>query len=597
MFRVLLDERLGELDQGFARALHQQGALFEFAPASQLAGDVVVQPPQVVVAPLAELQLPVWQTLVEQWRTEEVAPEIWAWLEHDQWTVRAQAARAGASRAFVWPAERSRLLQAIALSQQALASRGGRVLVCTARTEITALQAQLHAHDIAVQHVTGAEAAWELVQQQAPDMLLVEASPQGSELVQVLRLDAAWREITVVYLSHPAQERDDIAWSLADAELVLPVSEDAVETVLLPLMRVARRARILAQTLLKTRLENQALQLAIDRHAIVSMTDMQGTILDANENFVRVSGYRREELLGKNHRIVKSGVHGDEFYRELWHTISRGLIWQGRVCNRRRTGEFYWVDATIVPLLGQDHLPQRYLSVRTDITDLVDANFAIQQTTEHLLEELDERHKELQSAQSEVLERLMLAAEYRDTETGNHIVRISRFAELIARDLGMPEPEIQLLVMAAPMHDVGKIGVPDHILLKPGRLTSEEFEVIKTHSTIGASILASDSSDVLRVARDIALYHHEKYDGTGYPYGLAGDEIPLVARIVAVADVFDAVTTVRPYKKAWPVEEAVAHIQASTGSHFDPGVVDAFMRVLPDILALRTSLADRHEFH
>jgi putative two-component system response regulator len=193
------------------------------------------------------------------------------------------------------------------------------------------------------------------------------------------------------------------------------------------------------------------------------------------------------------------------------------------------------------------------------------------------LEELvAERTLDLEHARLEILERLALAAEYRDDATQEHAWRIGRTCFLLAVALGLPSGDAELVRRAAPLHDIGKIGVPDAVLLKPGKLTDEEFEQMKAHTAIGAEILSGSSSSLLRMAERIALTHHERWDGTGYPNGLARERIPLPGRIVAVADVFDALTHERPYKHAWTIEEAVAEIFHQGGRHFDPAVVHAF---------------------
>jgi putative two-component system response regulator len=189
------------------------------------------------------------------------------------------------------------------------------------------------------------------------------------------------------------------------------------------------------------------------------------------------------------------------------------------------------------------------------------------------------RTLDLERARLEILERLALAAEYRDDETQEHAWRIGRTCFLLGVGLGLPQDEVELIRRAAPLHDIGKIGIPDTILLKPGKLDDEEFEQIKTHATIGAEILSGSASSLLRMAENIALTHHERWDGNGYPNGLAGEEIPLPGRIVAVADVFDALTHERPYKQAWEIKEAAAEIFHQGGRHFDPSVVDAFVRL------------------
>ena len=183
--------------------------------------------------------------------------------------------------------------------------------------------------------------------------------------------------------------------------------------------------------------------------------------------------------------------------------------------------------------------------------------------------------------------RLCKAAEYRDPETGAHILRMAHYSQLIARNLGLSVVDQELLLEAAPMHDIGKVGISDNILLKPGRLDEAEFEVMKQHAAFGYELLKNSTSRVLQAGAEIALGHHEKFDGSGYPNGLAGEEIPIFSRIVAVADVFDALTSERPYKKAWTLEEAVDFLNAGSGSHFDPQCVNAFLNAFDDVLAIR----------
>jgi putative two-component system response regulator len=203
-----------------------------------------------------------------------------------------------------------------------------------------------------------------------------------------------------------------------------------------------------------------------------------------------------------------------------------------------------------------------------------------------------ERTKELEDTRLEITRRLGRAAEYRDNETGLHIIRMSKMSQLLGLSAGMSDREANLLLHASPMHDIGKIGIPDSILQKPGKLNPEEWEIMKTHAEIGAEILSGDESELLKTARMIALTHHEKWDGSGYPRGLKGEEIPLVGRIVALSDVFDALTSERPYKKAWPVDDAVKFISENSGIHFDPGLVQHFMNVLPQVLAIRDEHAE-----
>ena len=203
------------------------------------------------------------------------------------------------------------------------------------------------------------------------------------------------------------------------------------------------------------------------------------------------------------------------------------------------------------------------------------------------------RTAELLRTRMLVIEKLARASEYRDNETGRHIMRVGRTASLLASRLGDDPQFCEDILHAAPMHDVGKIGIPDAILLKHGKLDSEEFEIMKRHTLIGAGLLESEEDHgVLKLAKEIALSHHERWDGSGYPAGLEGEIIPRSGRIVALVDVFDALLSVRSYKKAWGVDEAIAFIREKRGSHFDPDLADLYLDSLEDVLAIREGLPD-----
>ena len=203
----------------------------------------------------------------------------------------------------------------------------------------------------------------------------------------------------------------------------------------------------------------------------------------------------------------------------------------------------------------------------------------IQSQNQMLEAKVRDRTRELEAAQIEIIERLARAAEFRDDHSGQHTERVGQMAALIAKQIGLPDTQVYLIRRAAPLHDVGKIGIPDSVLLKPGKLTAEEFTIVKTHTAIGARILSGSSFTILRLAEEIAFNHHERWDGTGY-VGIAGAAVPLAGRIVAIADVFDALTQTRPYKAAWTVTEAVSEIERQRGRQFDPTLVDAFLRII-----------------
>lgn len=225
------------------------------------------------------------------------------------------------------------------------------------------------------------------------------------------------------------------------------------------------------------------------------------------------------------------------------------------------------------------------LKMRQQQLQLQNVNKDLQFKIEETLGEILQREKE-------TLHYLARAGEYRDAETGFHITRISRYTRLIADTIGMGSTFCQLIEHASPMHDVGKIGIPDNILLKPGKLDRDEWVIMQKHCLYGFEILSDSSSEFMQMGATIALYHHEKYNGLGYPHGLAQENIPIEARIVAVADVFDALTSVRPYKKAWPLDEAFRYLQEQAGQHFDPQCVNAFHKNKDEVIAIYRELMD-----
>jgi len=200
---------------------------------------------------------------------------------------------------------------------------------------------------------------------------------------------------------------------------------------------------------------------------------------------------------------------------------------------------------------------------------------------------------ELKKTRLEIVQRLGLAAEYKDNETGLHVIRMSHYARILGLAIGMTEAEAEDLLHAAPMHDVGKIGIPDSILRKPAALDADEWKVMQSHAAIGGEIIGKHAGGMLAMAYDVAVSHHEKWDGSGYPNGLKGEDIPLVGRIVAIADVFDALTSARPYKEEWPVEKAVAHMEAQRDKHFEGRLVDIFFQQMPALLEIKQRWAER----
>nr|WP_284060483.1 two-component system response regulator [Pseudomonas sp. NW5] len=224
----------------------------------------------------------------------------------------------------------------------------------------------------------------------------------------------------------------------------------------------------------------------------------------------------------------------------------------------------------------------------------VRTHLALYDQNRELARQVHAKTAELRRTRQQIIHRLGRAAEFRDNETGNHIIRMSHFSRLIAEAAGLGERSVDILFNAAPMHDVGKIGIPDSILLKAGPLNEQEWVTMRGHPQIGADIIGQHSDELLQAASTIALCHHEKWDGSGYPQGLKGEDIPLMARIVALADVFDALTSARPYKAPWPLEQVLEYIDGQFGLHFDPALRKPFYQVLPQIIDIHDQFADRH---
>lgn len=224
---------------------------------------------------------------------------------------------------------------------------------------------------------------------------------------------------------------------------------------------------------------------------------------------------------------------------------------------------------------------------------LRDSQRALSQRAAWLAVEVKKATEEIRAREHEMVLRLSKAAEHRDPETGSHLIRMANYSQLIARELGLPVEEQELILEAAPMHDIGKVATPDAILLKPGKLDDTEFFIMKQHATKGYDVLCGSECLLLSTAAVIALTHHEKFDGSGYPTGLKGRDIPLYGRIIAVADVFDALTSPRPYKRAWTLDDACSFLRDNSGSHFDPQCVDAFFNAWEDVLKIYTIHQDQ----
>jgi PAS domain S-box-containing protein len=307
-----------------------------------------------------------------------------------------------------------------------------------------------------------------------------------------------------------------------------------------------------------------------DKHVIFSKTNVEGIITYASEAFCKVSGYSKKELIGQPHNIVRHPDMPSEAFKEMWDALESEKNIQLEVKNKRKDGGYYWVDAEIEPEYNLDGKLIGYFAVRDDITAT----------------------KDIEEIQKEIIFTMGSIGESRSKETGNHLRRVAEYSKLLAELYGLPTEEAEILKQASPMHDIGKVAIPDSILQKPGPLTKKEMIIMQTHSIKGYDMFKNSNRTLLKAAATIALEHHEKWDGTGYPTGLKGDKIHIYGRIIAIADVFDALGSQRCYKKAWKDKKIFKYFKEQKGKHFDPTLTKLFFDNIDKFLAIREKYKD-----
>ncbi|MDH4944583.1 HD domain-containing phosphohydrolase [Sulfurimonas sp. C5] len=448
---------------------------------------------------------------------------------------------------------------------------------------------------------------------------------------------------------------------------------------------------------------------AVASASIFSTTDRSGIITDVNTNFEMISGYKRDEIVGRPHNIVRHPDNDPKLFKEMWQTIQSGKIWKGLIKNRTKKGTDYWVVSEVAPIYYKDGTFREYIGIRNDVTKLetvkqilqnevlsskenleenlyyfkqyeeainlstavlrTDVNNNIKYVNDRFLELSKYKRKELigkncgeirhrkhqevglctrilndlnskqivkevitnvakdksefitktifypvtnkkneivefiqvmfdvtdiyrlndeiVNTQKEVVEKMGAIGETRSKETGDHVRRVAEYSYMLAKYYGLSEKEAILLKQASPMHDIGKVGIPDAILNKPGKLTPEEFEIMKTHAEIGYEMLKHSERDILKASAMVAYTHHEKWNGSGYPQGTQGNDIHIFGRITAVADVFDALGHDRVYKKAWELDKILELFKEERGKHFDPTLIDLFFDNLDSFLEVK----------
>ena len=453
----------------------------------------------------------------------------------------------------------------------------------------------------------------------------------------------------------------------------------------------------------------------VDESSIVSIADPNGIITYVNDKFCELSGYTREELIGKNHNMVKHPSMASSTFKDLWHTIKDlKQTWSGKIKNRKKDGSYYCVYATIKPIFDSDGNIVEFIALRADITDTENYKEILKNTLDdkdksleenlnyisqyeeangeftailktdpnniitfvneefcdisgytsqeligtncqnlrhqdhidgsdcitlqnvlsrgehtsilftniakdgslyytdtlvypitnkdnlnieylhlmHDVTELTNLHIEIEDTQKEIVYKMGEIGESRSAETGNHVKRVANYSKTLAKLYGLSKEECYILMTASPMHDIGKVAIPDNILKKPGKLTDTEFKVIKTHAEIGYGLLKGSNREVLKAAAIVSYEHHEKYDGSGYPQGLEGEDIHIYGRITAIADVFDALGSERCYKKAWDDDKIFQLLEEERGKHFDPKLIDLFLENKNKFLKIRDTYTD-----
>ena len=398
----------------------------------------------------------------------------------------------------------------------------------------------------------------------------------GFETTRRIRDDLKLTDIPIIFLSANADQ----------TSLIKGYEHGAVDFIAKPFNPMELKLRIktqldlyLTKMQLKTYLEENQLLLhqykeAVDEGAIVSKTDTQGIITYVNDEFCRISGYSREELLNKPHNIVRHTDMPKDAFKEMWQILKDKKSWSGIVKNRSKNGETYVEKALIKPIVNSSGKIVEYIAIRQDITEMYRLQNEIVETQEEIIENLGE------------------LAECRSKETGYHVRRVAEYSALLARLHKLPLDDIEMIKMASPMHDIGKIAIPDNILLKPGKLNEDEFEIMKTHTEIGYGVFKNSKRELLKASAIISHEHHERWDGKGYPRGIKGQNIHIYGRITAIADVFDALGSDRVYKEAWPLERILELFRNEAGKQFDPHLVKLFLENLDAFLELRDHFID-----
>ncbi len=419
----------------------------------------------------------------------------------------------------------------------------------------------------------------ELLEEEDIDLILLDIMmPQmnGFEVCRRLKNNSKTKEIPVIFITADNNESSiEKAYEVGGVDYITkPFKAREVLSRINTHLSLAEQKHLLEKNLQENIILLNQYKEVVDKGSIVSKTDPKGKITYVNDEFCKISGYTKEELIGKNHNIVRDPHSPKTIYANLWDTIQHKKLWKGEVKNLKKDGGYYVVQSIVMPILDSNGEIEEYISVRHDTTDIYNLR------------------QEIEDTQKEVVFTMGAIGETRSKETGNHVKRVAEYSRILAKYAGLSEENVILLADASPMHDIGKVGIPDNILHKPGKLTEDEFEIMRTHAELGYKMLAHSNRALLKTAAKVALEHHERWDGFGYPKHLKGEEISIEGRITAVADVFDALGSDRVYKEAWEDEKIFEYFKEQKGKQFDPKLIDIFFEHLEKFLEIRKEFQD-----
>jgi len=421
--------------------------------------------------------------------------------------------------------------------------------------------------------------ALEIVSDKEIDLILLDIQMpdmDGFEVCQLLKNDPLAMDIPVIFATaHSDDESIEAAYEIGGADfLTKPFRPKEVRARVKAYLSLSEKQKNLQRSNNESQLLASQYKHMVDKKLLVSRTDIRGSITYINDKFCTTTGYTEHELMGSPHSIIRHPETSTETFKNMWDTIQNKEAWYGEMKNLKKDGGFYITDTTIIPILDSDSEILEYMSISYDITEIHNLN------------------REIEDTQKEVVFTMGSIGESRSKETGNHVKRVAEYSYLLAKYYGLSETEADLLKQASPMHDIGKVAIPDSVLNKPARFNEKERAVMDTHAQLGYDMLKHSNRPMLKAAATVAYEHHEKWNGTGYPNKLKGEDIHIYGRITALADVFDALGSERVYKKAWNDEKIFELFKEERGQHFDPSLIDIFFDNLDEFLEIRNRLKD-----